>query len=46
MLFQLSPVFVSLAVKLLEAAPTAAFYASDLLKQHSAQSTKHRQVGG
>ncbi|KAI7840919.1 hypothetical protein COHA_005351 [Chlorella ohadii] len=34
---------VDSAVKLLEPAPTAAFYASDLLKQHSGQSSKHRQ---
>lgn len=34
------------AVRLLEAAPSAAFYACDLLKAHSAQSAKHRQVGG
>jgi predicted regulator of Ras-like GTPase activity (Roadblock/LC7/MglB family) len=38
-----TPALVDSAVKLLEAAPTAAFYASDLLKQHSAQSSKHRQ---
>jgi hypothetical protein len=31
-------------VRLLEASPAAAFYASDLLKAHSAQSVKHRQA--
>jgi len=35
---------VDSSVCLLEASPSSAFYVCDLLKAHSAQSTKHRQV--
>ncbi len=38
------PCAVRCAVRLVEAAPLAAFYVCDLLKAHSAQSSKHRQV--
>lgn len=39
------PTAPTAAVRLLEAAPSAAFYVCDLLKAHSAQGGKHRQVG-
>lgn len=39
-----TPALVDGAVRLLEAAPFAAFYACDLLKAHSTQSPKHRQA--